>query len=48
LQADKRQKWFAHEAAWAECGGDYKRAQELYIEYVEEVNGMEPGSIAKM
>ena len=46
-QIERRQKWFAHEAAWAECGGDYKRAQELYIAFVEETNSLEPGHFTK-
>ena len=47
LKVERRQKWFAHEAAWKECGGDYKKAQELYIKFVEEVNSLEPGHFTK-
>ena len=29
LAAERRQKWFAHEAAWKECGGDVGKAKEM-------------------
>eukprot|EP00928_Gymnodinium_smaydae_P081217 TRINITY_DN64770_c0_g1_i1.p2 TRINITY_DN64770_c0_g1~~TRINITY_DN64770_c0_g1_i1.p2 ORF type:complete len:105 (+),score=35.12 TRINITY_DN64770_c0_g1_i1:89-403(+) len=47
MQVERRQKWFAHEAAWKETGGDPKKAQELYIKFTEEVNGLEPGHFSK-
>ena len=46
MQVDRRQKWLAHEAAWEECSHDAAKAQELYIAFVEEVNGLQPGHFA--
>merc|ERR1712187_824209 len=45
LQAEKRQKWLAHEAAWKETNGDAALAQLTYVRYTEECQGMAPGSI---
>ena len=36
LQIDNRQKWFAHEAAYKECGDDVAKAEELYIAFTEQ------------
>ena len=46
LAADRRQMWFAHEEVWKELDGDFAKAEQLYIAYAEEIQGMEPGSIA--
>ena len=40
-------QWFAHEAAWAECGGDLAKAMDLYVAHTEKMNNLEPGSISK-
>jgi len=45
MQLQKRQKWFAHEAAWKESSGDFRRAQELYIAFTEESNSLDVGSL---
>ena len=47
LSIERRQKWFAWEAAWKEVDGDYKKAQELYIVFVEETNNFEAGHFKK-
>jgi len=45
FQVIERQKWYAHEAAFRETGGDAASAQTLYVAFVLEVNGLEPGSL---
>ena len=47
MAVEKRQKWFAYEAAWAECGGDTEKAQQLYVTHTEQCQGLEPGSLSK-
>ena len=47
MAVERRQKWFAHEVAWEECGGNIDKAQELYITHTEQCQGLEPGSLSK-
>ena len=47
MAVERRQKWFAHEAAWAACGGNVHKAQELYVTHTEQCQGLEPGSLSK-
>ena len=47
MAVERRQKWFAHEAAWEACGGNIDKAQELYITHTEQCQGLEPGSLSK-